>query len=150
MTSVCPNCKSTNIPGSVFCIECGAQLLHSDALVTQNISTAQVHEALANQNNQPQVSPQVEVTAWASLHLIDTGQMLPLVDRNEFTLGRISDGQPIMPDIDLSAYQAYAGGFPCRHRGPRLCQWNIPEWQAFGSQRRAEHQSWRHYFAWKT
>jgi hypothetical protein len=115
MTIVCPNCKSTNIPGSVFCIECGAQLLHSDALVTQNISTAQVHEALANQNNQPQVSPQVEVTAWASLHLIDTGQMLPLVDRNEFTLGRISDGQPIMPDIDLSDYQAYAGGVSRLH-----------------------------------
>ena len=125
MTILCPNCKCTNIPGTIFCTECGAQLLDSDSLVTQNISTAQVHEALASHHNQPQVSPQVEVTAWASLHLIDTGQMLPLIDRNEFTLGRVSDGQPIMPDIDLSAYQAYAGGVSRLHAvlkriGPRI------------------------------
>ena len=116
MTIACPNCKSINIPGAVFCSECGAQLLYSDALVTQNITTAQVREALAKQPTNPLASPQVEVvTTWASLHLLDTGQMLPLVDRNEFTLGRVSDGQPIMPDIDLSAYQAYAGGVSRLH-----------------------------------
>ncbi len=115
MTIVCPNCKSTNIPGTVFCSECGAQLLNSDELVTQNITTAQVHEAFAQQRTQPITSPQVEVTTWASLHLLDTGQMLPLMDRNEFTLGRVSDGQPIMPDIDLSAYQAYASGVSRLH-----------------------------------
>jgi len=115
MTIACPNCKSKNVPGTIFCSECGAQLLQSDTLVTQNISTAQVHEALASRQNHPQVSPPVEATAWASLHLIDTGQMLPLTDRNEFTLGRISEGQPIMPDIDLSAYQAYAGGVSRLH-----------------------------------
>jgi hypothetical protein len=94
MTIVCPNCKSKNVPGTIFCSECGAQLLQSDMFVTQNLSTAQVREALADHPNRPQVSPQVEVTAWASLHLIDTGQMLPLMDRNEFTLGRISEASP--------------------------------------------------------
>jgi pSer/pThr/pTyr-binding forkhead associated (FHA) protein len=38
-----------------------------------------------------------------------------LNDRSEFTLGRISDGQPIMPDIDLSPYQAYANGVSRLH-----------------------------------
>jgi hypothetical protein len=113
MTIVCPNCKSANIPGTVFCSECGAQLQYSEALVTQNITTAQVHAALVQQRTQP--IAQVEVTTWASLHLLDTGQMLPLVDRNEFTLGRVSDGQPIMPDIDLSAYQAYTAGVSRLH-----------------------------------
>ena len=41
--------------------------------------------------------------------------MLPLSDRNEFTLGRISEGQPIMPDIDLSPYYAYANGVSRLH-----------------------------------
>ena len=103
------------MPGTVFCAECGAQLVHSDDLVTQNISTAQVRESLANLHDQTQGLPQAEVATWASLHLIDTGQMLSLVDRNEFTLGRVSDGQPIMPDIDLSAHQAYAGGVSRLH-----------------------------------
>jgi pSer/pThr/pTyr-binding forkhead associated (FHA) protein len=46
---------------------------------------------------------------------LDTGQVLPLAGRNEFTLGRISEGQPIMPDIDLSPYQAYASGVSRLH-----------------------------------
>jgi hypothetical protein len=115
MTVTCPNCKGTNISGTVFCSECGAQLLYSDTLVTHNINTAQVREALTNVPTHPLAAQQVEVTTWASLHLLDTGQMLPLVDRSEFTLGRVSDGQPIMPDIDLSAYQAYANGVSRLH-----------------------------------
>jgi pSer/pThr/pTyr-binding forkhead associated (FHA) protein len=47
--------------------------------------------------------------------LLDTGQMMPLNGRNEFTLGRVSEGQPIMPDVDLSPYQAYASGVSRLH-----------------------------------
>jgi pSer/pThr/pTyr-binding forkhead associated (FHA) protein len=53
--------------------------------------------------------------AWGSLHLVDTGQVLPLSIKNEFTLGRVSEGQPIMPDIDFSPYQAYASGVSRLH-----------------------------------
>ena len=115
--SECPNCKSINIPGTVFCLECGSQLLHGDTLVTQSINTSQMHETYAERQPQRQakISPQVELTTWASLHLLDTGQVFPLADRNEFTLGRISDNQPIMPDIDFSAFQAYANGVSRLH-----------------------------------
>jgi hypothetical protein len=115
MTVICPNCKGTNISGTVFCSECGAQLEYSDTLITQNISLSQVREALTQVSTHPLSSPQAAVTTWASLHLLDTGQMLPLMDRSEFTLGRVSEGQPIMPDIDLSAYQAYANGVSRLH-----------------------------------
>ena len=57
----------------------------------------------------------VVLSNWVTLHLLDTGQVLPLAERNEFTLGRISEGQPIMPDIDLSPYQAYARGVSRLH-----------------------------------
>jgi pSer/pThr/pTyr-binding forkhead associated (FHA) protein len=52
---------------------------------------------------------------WVTLHLLDTGQVLPLAEGSEFTIGRISEGQPIMPDIDLSPYQAYANGVSRLH-----------------------------------
>lgn len=119
--TVCSNCKSINIPGTVFCAECGSQLLHGDGngntLVTQGINTSKMPEAFPEHKDQhqQQVSLQVEMTTWASLHLLDTGQVFPLVDRNEFTLGRISDGQPIMPDIDFSAFKAYANGVSRLH-----------------------------------
>ena len=112
---VCPNCKSTNMAGALFCSECGAQLVGADILTTQRIVTGQIEEAACPNLSSPKPAPPVTLNTWVTLHLMDTGQVLPLSDRNEFTLGRISEGQPIMPDIDLSPYQAYANGVSRLH-----------------------------------
>ncbi len=118
---VCLNCKHPNMAGAVFCSECGAPL--------GNITTSSTHDIgpMPEQEQPPVEAPaeeEVEAPAvasqgladnWVTLHLLDTGQMLPLAERNEFTLGRISEGQPIMPDIDLSPYQAYANGVSRLH-----------------------------------
>jgi hypothetical protein len=111
---VCSNCKHTNMAGAMFCTECGTQLTGTDLLVTQNISTSQVRETLREPAKES-APPLINLNNWATLHLLDTGQVLPLTDRNEFTLGRIGEGQPIMPDIDLSPYQAYASGVSRLH-----------------------------------
>jgi hypothetical protein len=111
---VCPNCKHNNMAGAMFCAECGAQLLGKDSLTTQNISTEKFASATPKSTQDVYQSFDGQ-DAWGSIHLLDTGQVLPLTSRNEFTLGRISEGQPIMPDIDLSPYQAYAGGVSRLH-----------------------------------
>ncbi|MDI6769818.1 MAG: FHA domain-containing protein [Anaerolineales bacterium] len=49
------------------------------------------------------------------LHLLESGQILPLAERMEFSLGRVSEGQPIMPDIDLTPYKAYDKGVSRLH-----------------------------------
>jgi hypothetical protein len=101
--------------GALFCSECGTQLVGTNDLITQHIST-----------DDPQVVgkkttggiPEVKTMgdAWANLHILENGQMLPLSSsRTEFTLGRVSEGQPIMPDIDFSPYQAYAAGVSRLH-----------------------------------
>lgn len=115
---VCSNCSHTNMAGAIFCSECGAQLSAADSLTTQNISTAQVREAIGKKSvlsPSPTTPPVMINSNWVTLHLLDTGQVLPLSERNEFTLGRISEGQPIMPDVDLSPYQAYASGVSRLH-----------------------------------
>jgi len=114
---ICPNCKHNNMAGAMFCAECGAQLLGKDALTTQSITTEQFPSVSSQgtQNTQDVYQSFNVQDAWGSIHLLDTGQVLPLTSRNEFTLGRISEGQPIMPDIDLSPYQAYAGGVSRLH-----------------------------------
>ena len=112
---VCPNCNHKNMAGAVFCSECGAPLNAADSLATQNITTGQVMEEMKKKSILHVPTPAVTLNNWVTLHLLDTGQVLPLSDRNEFTLGRISEGQPIMPDIDLSPYQAYANGVSRLH-----------------------------------
>lgn len=111
---VCSNCSHVNMAGALFCSECGARLGSYDPLTTQNIKTNQMDDAL-RQRPEPLSPAQATLNNWVTLHLLDTGQVLPLAERNEFTLGRISEGQPIMPDIDLSPYQAYARGVSRLH-----------------------------------
>lgn len=111
---ICSNCKHANMTGAMFCAECGAQLIGRDTLITQTIASDNLGKMSKRESGE--LSHPIEgEDAWANLHLLDTGQVLPLSSRNEFTMGRISEGQPIMPDIDLSPYQAYAAGVSRLH-----------------------------------
>jgi hypothetical protein len=114
---VCPNCQHENIDGTMFCEDCGSQVVTMDSQITQIISedesrAAEVIEEIDTSDLPPE-KPNVDT--WASLHLIESGQILPLADRSEFTLGRVTDDQAIMPDIDLTPYKAYAQGVSRLH-----------------------------------
>ena len=110
---VCPNCQYENLDGTVFCSDCGTQISGIDPLITQNISEEQLPDTAVNLDKTSTFPKDFD--AWASVHLVDSGQILPLADRTEFTLGRVSESQPIMPDIDLTPYQAYASGVSRLH-----------------------------------
>ncbi len=111
---ICSNCQHQNVSGAVFCAECGAQLDGVETLTTHNISDDEIAQELSQKEPRPE-PPSSPTNSWISLHLMDSGKILPLATRNEFTLGRLSEGQPIMPDIDLTPYQAYASGVSRLH-----------------------------------
>jgi hypothetical protein len=110
----CPNCNHENMTGAAFCADCGTLLLNTQVLTVQQIRSAPPAVA-------PSAGPATAARAaspsdnWLTLHLLDSGEMLPLADRNEFTLGRVSEGQPVMPDIDLGPYQAFTHGVSRLH-----------------------------------
>jgi pSer/pThr/pTyr-binding forkhead associated (FHA) protein len=87
-------------------------------LTTQSIQTGQVWIREQEEQN-VQASSTIMVDAWGSIHLLQGGQILPLSSRDEFTLGRLSEGQPVMPDVDFSPYQAYASGVSRLHAAIR-------------------------------
>ncbi|MDW8227707.1 MAG: FHA domain-containing protein [Anaerolineales bacterium] len=94
-----------------------------------NISTHRIHTserkaAAALGPNPKQISAPVS-TSWLSLHIIESGQIIPLAEQTEFTLGRVAEGQPIVPDIDLSPYNAYANGVSRLHCAIKLIQGQV-------------------------
>lgn len=111
---ICSNCQHKNVAGAMYCAECGAQLDGVETLITQAITNEQIEAELKSKGSHPE-APAIPANSWLSLHLMDSGKILPLASRNEFTLGRLSEGQPIMPDIDLTPYQAYASGVSRLH-----------------------------------
>jgi predicted component of type VI protein secretion system len=86
----------------------------ADQIVTHHISADDKLKRIDLDSKKAEPVPQ-DLDTWASLHLVESGQILALADRSEFTLGRVSDAQPIMPDIDLTPYQAYANGVSRLH-----------------------------------
>jgi hypothetical protein len=115
---ICPNCQHKEISGAIFCSKCGAQLIDTN-IATHKINTAerQSTEKITAGLKPP---PPTTLQSWLSLHIVETGQILPLADRTEFTLGRMAEGQPIVPDIDLSPYNAYANGVSRLHAAIKL------------------------------
>jgi pSer/pThr/pTyr-binding forkhead associated (FHA) protein len=55
-----------------------------------------------------------------ALYLIEAKQTLQLAGRAEYTLGRIAEGQPILPDVDLSPFDAYAQGVSRLHAALKI------------------------------
>ena len=89
-------------------------------LVTNKIQTSDAPMDFERDTDQIQAPLQAPLQSWISLHLIESGQILPLADRTEFTLGRSAEGQPIVPDVDLSSYNAYANGVSRLHAAIKL------------------------------
>ena len=112
---ICLKCGHKNLTGSIYCDECGSQLAILEDLVTQKMDPEPGDLAGPRGKREARRPDAARLDTWGTMHLLDTGQMLPLSERGEFTLGRVSDGQPIMPDIDLSPYHAYASGVSRLH-----------------------------------
>ncbi len=126
---VCPNCKHENMDGALFCSECGAQLVFSTTKESEPLvetkaepkaSKATAHEAAPPKSTSAATKQGSGIGL--SLKMVNSSQVIPLSGQNEFTLGRITDGQPILPDIDLSPYEGYAEGVSRLHAAIRLTE----------------------------
>lgn len=127
---VCPNCKHQEMDGALFCSECGAQLVFSNIKEAEpageDLKTLPVTKV---PDKSDPVSPaQANGTKSSgssvglALKIVSSGQIIPLSGQNEFTLGRITEGQPILPDIDLSPFEGYAEGVSRLHAAIRITE----------------------------
>jgi hypothetical protein len=118
----CSNCASQEYIGALFCSQCGANLVEGKKIaesVFQPINSDFFSEMFSgefpsslNQTNQK------ETALWLSI--LDFGELVAMPERKEFTLGRTSSDQPIVPDIDLTPFNAYKAGVSRLHATIRL------------------------------
>lgn len=85
---------------------------------TTVLPTARLSDVIAFSSRFAQVGVpeniQSEVRSVA-LHFMDTGQVLELSNGRSYSLGRKSEGQAVVPDIDLSPFNAYEWGISRLH-----------------------------------
>ena len=114
---LCPKCQHEELVGTLYCSECGAELFHLDVSPPKTVLYGTESRPGAGAIPEPGSNPfsQVKSTALVVFKILETGQTIPLEDGEEFTLGRISGSQPILPDVDLTPYKAYEGGVSRLH-----------------------------------
>jgi hypothetical protein len=116
---LCPMCRQQELVGTLFCSECGAELFHLDISPPKTVLYEKENRPVPGTAPEPASGGDAFFRATAQaqvfLRILDTGQTIPLEDGEEFTLGRISGSQPILPDIDLTPYKAYEGGVSRLH-----------------------------------
>ncbi len=120
---VCPNCGNKEMPGALYCKECGTPftIVSRDPTMTIPSSLAdQLHEEASDEPDQE--VPPTPGNATLSLFLVDTGEVIQLEGLTEYTLGRSAEDQPILPDIDLGPYHAYEYGVSRLHASIKLSQ----------------------------
>ncbi len=120
---LCPNCHNKELPGAYFCSECGTQLMSLEFLSTRMINkppegidiTETASSSIPTRKvMQKQKDPNI------SLHMVENGKVIHLSDKKDFTLGRAVEGQSILPDVDLSAYDAFSQGVSRMHVSLRI------------------------------
>jgi hypothetical protein len=121
---LCPTCHNQEFTGALFCSECGNRLVVLNIPTTTSIDRNQTGLLMSQpRSSSPPEPPSVSSSlsdAVVSLHMIESGIVLHLSGRNEFTLGRTAEGQSILPDVDLSPYEAYAQGVSRLHSSLKL------------------------------
>lgn len=126
----CPKCNHQELPGALFCSECGAQLVEADTMTTHQFTRIQsdvlrggmVEQSLpltrsSDTSERREVIP-LEDTV--EMTLVDFGKTISLSGRREYTLGRVVEGQPILPDVDFSEFDAYQQGVSRLHASLKI------------------------------
>ncbi len=125
---LCPNCQHKELPGALFCSECGTQLVSLDILNTRSIQRTTT-DTLVSTTEIPEIPSRKAVVHGTipsiSLHLIDSAQVIHLAERVEFTLGRAIEGQPILPDVDMSPFDAFTLGVSRLHAALRIVKGEV-------------------------
>jgi hypothetical protein len=83
------------------------------AQVNENLGFDEVDFEVKDDTVRQSVPPFKETII--SLFLVGFDATLTLKGRNEYSLGRIARGQPILPDFDLTEYDAYNRGVSRLH-----------------------------------
>lgn len=125
---LCHKCSNKEKVGAVYCSECGTLLIYEEGTqISAVIGSGSTTQDLAS--HEPSIpldyplDQEILVAGRAvnaTLIMVATGGALRLAEGDEVTLGRVCEGQPIVPDFDLTPYKAYEAGVSRMHASIKI------------------------------
>jgi pSer/pThr/pTyr-binding forkhead associated (FHA) protein len=114
----CPNCRHQEINGALFCSQCGAQIFDiPDDTDTFSVEAPKIKDSHDFYTPPPPFPepPQEQEKSHLALYLIDSDEYVFSGNEPEITIGRLAEGQLVIPSIDLTPYDAYEAGVSRLH-----------------------------------
>jgi pSer/pThr/pTyr-binding forkhead associated (FHA) protein len=115
---LCPNCQHHEITGALHCSECGSQLtdIVDDSIRTAQYKLDEISTPTAD-NIWPIKHPSSQTgrVNELGLFLLRDEQLISLEGKSEYTIGRVTDDQEVVPDVDLAPYGGYDYGVSRLH-----------------------------------
>jgi len=115
---ICPNCQKKNMPGAIYCMDCGVQLISDDGETIEQDPGGSTSSPARESGSFAAASletPDIPADSKIALYLLENNEIIPLIDREEITFGRAIEDQSIIPDIDLTPYNGYEKGVSRLH-----------------------------------
>ena len=116
---ICLNCNHKEFVGTLICSECGSRLAHDAPLPQTRASRSSEFIDGATKPPAPE-GPDLTSGSILGLRIVSTGDVISLLGRSNYTLGRSGEGQAVIPDVDLIDYDAFKHGISRIHAELRL------------------------------
>lgn len=110
--TVCPSCDTENLPGTLFCVQCGTYLPSGGPLRTEPFSGSEGSRARPWKYEEGNAEDKMLSVA---LEVVNTGREMSLPLDAEILIGRLDAAHGIFPEVDLSADGGLEHGISRRH-----------------------------------
>lgn len=109
---VCPSCGAENLPGTLFCVQCGTYLPSGGPLRTEPLlEQAERRKGAGDQRNGEGVGKALSI----EVEILNTGRKVLLSAEWEILAGRLDAAHGIFPELDLTADGGLEHGVSRRH-----------------------------------
>jgi pSer/pThr/pTyr-binding forkhead associated (FHA) protein len=115
----CKLCGKEEYHGKIFCSDCGSQLVFTSDLKVDTLINPSPIGGLELDISRTIPKKLLEEKEFL-LYYPDGDEVLDLPEQNEFTIGRLVEGQVIAPDVDLNKYGGYDLGVSRLHATIRI------------------------------
>ncbi len=111
---VCPSCGAENLPGTLFCVQCGTYLPSGGPLRTEPLPEQEDGRPARPRHEGEDKDAQTR-TINIEVDVQNTGRKVTLSADREILVGRLDAAHGIFPELDMTADEGLEQGVSRRH-----------------------------------
>ncbi len=110
---ICPSCNAINIPGTLFCVQCGTYLAAKGPLRTEPLLTPEEDHGVRPWD--ARMSRHTVPATTLEIQLLNSGRRVLLSVEREVLIGRLDAAHGIFPELDMAPEGGLEQGVSRRH-----------------------------------